>query len=74
MIERVTQATSPVTIHFDDIREKCHGGGDVNDETVERTLIRARREIVTARLPYRVNKSGTTAVVQRIPPQTSPET
>jgi hypothetical protein len=65
----------PVTIHFDDIREKCHAGGDVDDDTVERkTLIPARRQIMKARLPYRFNKSGSCAVVQRIPPEPSSET
>jgi|GEM_PF-7098162 len=74
IVDLSTQTTFPAVIHFDDIREKCHGGGNVNDDTVERTLIRARREIASARLQYRINKSGMTAVVQRIPPQTSPET
>ena len=74
IVDLSTQTTFPALIHFDDIREKCHGEGDVNDDTVERTLIRARREITRAKLQYRISRSGTSAVVQRIPPQTSPET
>src|SRR5262249_7970190 len=70
MIDRLTQKTGqPVSIYFDDIRQACHNEADVDDETVEKTLMSARSEIVQARLPYRVKKSGCQAIVQRIPPK-----
>jgi hypothetical protein len=75
LIDRSTPSFLPVTIHFDDIRTICHAEGNVDDDTVERkTLIPARREILKARLPYRINKSGSNAVAQRIPSEPSSET
>jgi hypothetical protein len=67
MIDRQTRETGqPVSIHFDDIRQECHIEKDVHDETIEKdTLTPARNAIATARLPYRVHKSGCYAVVQK---------
>jgi hypothetical protein len=57
----------PVTIHFDDIREKCHAGFNVENDTVEKTIKEARKKIRLARLPYSITQSGFTAVVQKLP-------
>jgi hypothetical protein len=64
--DQLPRSTSEVTIHFDDIRLKCHIEKDVHDETIEtRTLTPARRAIAEARLPFRVIRSGCYAVVQK---------
>jgi hypothetical protein len=57
----------PIAIHFDDIRETCHDGANVNDDTVEKTISRSRQQIRLARLPYTVKQSGHTVVVQKNP-------
>jgi hypothetical protein len=71
MIDRLNlKPAQPVSIHFDDIRQKCHLEKDVDNETIKtKTLIPAQRAIVVARLPYRVKKSGHYAIVQKIPPK-----
>jgi hypothetical protein len=65
MIRRI-KGYQPAVIHFDDIRESCHGEANVNDETVEKTIVRARQRIVGAGLPYTVRQSGHTVVVKKI--------
>jgi hypothetical protein len=65
LVDRKIQKDNPVTIDFDDIREHCHGGSDVEDDTVERTIKEGRREIAGAVLPYQVKQSGHTVVVHK---------
>jgi hypothetical protein len=71
LIDRLTRENKqPVSIHFDDIRQECHLEKYVDDDSIERrTLIPARKAIVKAGLPYRVQKSGSCAIVRRIPPR-----
>jgi hypothetical protein len=67
MLEHATQDKPLVRIHFDDIRDKCHNGADVDDDTVEKTtLIPARQAIIRAHLPYKVTKSGLYVIIQKV--------
>jgi hypothetical protein len=64
-------STSSVRIDFDEIREKCHRGKDVDAETIEsRTLVPTRKAL--AGFPYRVtsfrvSSKAIYAVVQKTP-------
>jgi hypothetical protein len=65
LIHDRTQSVSKVTMHFDEIGDKCHGAL-VEPDTIKKTLIGARKAIVSAGLPYRLNQSGSNLIVQKI--------
>jgi hypothetical protein len=65
LMEQRICSDAPVIIHFDEVREACHAGANVEDEAVKSTIKRARGAIERARLPYTVKQSGFMAIVQR---------
>ncbi len=67
LIAEKIESQNQISIHFDDIRERCHDGEDVEDDAVKDTIQQARREVQQAKLPYTLSQCGYDLIVSRHP-------